>query len=168
LVQSLNQKSLTTRSDFTNKIKNNYRYVVGVSKKFNPELIKDKNDKSNAGTIARLPLYHRTPAVMYAPGEQFGDVKFSVWYVRIREIKYTETPFAGVLKIEKMLMTGYESENGLETDEIDTITANVINERNPVCYGVDKRWANHLYPVYLTEKYIKSQYISDLHYLNLF
>jgi hypothetical protein len=73
-----------------------------------------------------------------------------------------------MLELEKMLMTGNESENGLETDEIDTITANIINERNPVCYGVDKRWANHLYPVYLTEKYIKSQYISDLHFLNLF
>lgn len=150
------------------KIRNNYRCVVGVSKQFNPELIKDKNDKSNATFIARLPIFCRTPAFMYAPGEQFGDVKFAVWYVRIREIKHTETPFAGILKIEKMLMTGNESENGLETDEIDTITANIINERNPVCYGVDKRWANHLYPVYLTEKYIKSQYISDLHFLNLF
>jgi hypothetical protein len=150
------------------KIRNNYRFVVGVSKQYNPELIKDKNDKSNATSIARLPLFNRTPAFMYAPGEQFGDVKFSVWYVRIRETKHTETPFAGVLKIEKMLMTGHESENGLETDEIDTITANIINERNPVCYGVDKRWANHLYAVYLTEKYIKSQYISDLHFLNLF
>ena len=150
------------------KIKNNYRCVVGVSKQFNPELIKDKNDKSNASTIAHLPLYYRTPAFMYSPGDQFGGVKFAVWYLRIRDIKRTETPFAGVVKIEKMLMTGNESENGLETDEIDTITANIINERNPVCYGIDKRWANHLYPVYLTEKYLKSQYISDLHFLNLF
>ena len=150
------------------KIRNNYRCVVGLSKQFNPELIKDKNDKSNASSIAHLPIYHRTPAFMYSPGEQFGDVKFAVWYVRIREIKYTETPFAGVLKVEKMLMTGNEAENGLDSDEIDTITANIINERNPVCYGVDKRWANHLYPVYLTEKFLKSNYISDLHFLNLF
>lgn len=150
------------------KIRNNYRCVIGVSKHFNPELIKDKNNKSNASAIAHLDLYHRTPAFMYEPGNQFGDVKFAIWYVRIRDTRYTNTPFSGILKIEKMLMTGSESENGLETDEIDAITANIINERNPVCYGSDNRWANHLYPIYLTEKYIKSQYISDLHLLNLF
>ncbi|MDR1980270.1 MAG: hypothetical protein LBQ39_01455 [Tannerellaceae bacterium] len=166
---SLQYKPMKT-GDFKeiSKIRNNYRWVIGISKQFNPELLKDKNDKSNAHAIANLKLYHRTPAVMYEPGEQFGNVKFAVWYVRIRDAKYTETPFSGILKVEKMLMTGSESEHGLETDEIDTITANIINERNPVCYGNDNRWANHLYPVYLTEKYIKSQYISDLHFLNLF
>lgn len=150
------------------KIRNNYRSVVGVSKSFNPELMKDKNGRSNAGVIAKLELYHRTPAFMYEPNGQFGDVKFAVWYVRIRDTKHTETPFSGILKIEKMLMTGQESENGLSTEEVDLITANIINERNPVCYGSDNRWANHLYPVYLTEKYCKSQYISDIHFLNLF
>jgi len=166
---SLQYKPMKT-GDFReiSKIRNNYRSVIGISKQFNPELLKDKNDKSNASVIAHLPLFHRTPAFMYAPGEQFGDVKFAVWYVRIRDSKFTDTPFSGILKIEKMLMTGNESENGLETDEVDLISLNVIRERNPVCYGSDNRWANHLYPVYLTEKFIKSQYISDLHFLNLF
>lgn len=45
------------------KIKNNYRHVVGVSKKFNPNLIHDKKGKSVAGQIAMLPLYHRTPGI---------------------------------------------------------------------------------------------------------
>ena len=149
------------------KIKNNYRSVVGVSKSFNPELMKDKNGRSNAGIIAKLELYHRTPAFMYEPKGQFGDVKFAVWYVRIRD-KHTATPFSGILKIEKMLVTADENENGLRSDEVDLITANVINERSPVCFGSDNRWANHLYPVYLTEKYCKSQYISDIQFLNLF
>jgi hypothetical protein len=73
-----------------------------------------------------------------------------------------------VVKIEKVLVTDNEIENGLSSDEIDLISANIINERNPVAYGSDTRWANHLYPVYLTEKFVKSQYISDLHFLNLF
>lgn len=150
------------------KIRNNYRAVVGVSKSFNPELMKDKKGKSNAGIIAKLGLYHRTPSFMYEPKGEFGDVKFAVWYVRIREAKYTNTPFAGVLKIEKMLMTGKESEEGLSTDEVDLITANIINERNPVCYGTDNRWANHLYPVYLTERFCKSHYMSDIQFINLF
>ena len=37
--------------------KNNYNYVLGVSKNFNPEICKDINGKSNPGFIAELPLY---------------------------------------------------------------------------------------------------------------
>lgn len=150
------------------KIRSNYRHVVGVSKSFNPNIMKDKRGQSNAGEIARLPLYHRTPAFLWQPGSEWGDVNFAIWYVRVRERKYTATPYSGILKIEKMLMTGSEHENGLQTDEINLITANIINERNPVCYGNDSRWANHLYPVYLTESYCKSRFLSDPYFINMF
>jgi hypothetical protein len=154
------------------KIKNNYRRVIGVSKSFNPELCKDRRNQSNAAAIANLPLYHRTPAYMFQHDREkqayLGDYIFSIWYVRIRDAKRTESPFAGVVKIEKILITEQENEVGLESDLVDIITANVINERNPVCYGNDKRWANHLYPIYLTEQFLKSKYLSDLHFLNLF
>ena len=150
------------------RIRNNYRHVIGVSKKFNPNLMRDNKGQSNAGQIARLPLFHRTPAFMWKPGDEWGNVNFAIWYVRIREPKFTETPYSGVLKIEKMLMTGHEADYGLSSDEIDTITANVINERNPVCYGNDARWANHLYPVYMTECYCKSRFVSEPYFLNVF
>lgn len=149
-------------------IRNNYRHVIGVSKKFNPNLMKDNKDQSSAGQIARLPLYHRTPAFLWQPGDQWGDVKYAIWYVRIRDISKSESPYSGILKIEKMLMTGNEAEYGLSTDEVNMITANIINERNPVCYGTDARWANHLYPVYMTERYCKSRFKSDYYFLNLF
>lgn len=149
-------------------IRNNYRHVIGVSKKFNPNLMRDLKDQSSAGQIARLPLYHRTPAFLWQPGEEWGNVNFAIWYVRLRDTKRTESPYAGIVKVEKMLMTGHEAEYGLSTDEIDTITANLINERNPVCYGTDARWANHLYPVYMTECYCKNRFKSDYYFLNLF
>jgi hypothetical protein len=95
-----------------------------------------------------------------------GNVHFAIWYVRIREKRHSASPFVGVLKIEKILITDDEIENGLDSQEVDLITANIINERNPVCYGKDDRWANHLYPVYLTETYIKSKYLSDINFLN--
>ena len=149
-------------------IRNNYRHVIGVSKKFNPNLMRDLKDQSSAGQIARLPLYHRTPAFLWQPGEEWGNVNFAIWYVRLRDIKRSESPYAGIVKVEKMLMTGHEAEYGLSTDEIDTITANLINERNPVCYSTDARWANHLYPVYMTECYCKNRFKSDDYFLNLF
>lgn len=150
------------------RIRNNYRHVIGVSKKFNPNLMKDQRDQSSAGAIARLKPYHRTPAFLWQPGDEWGNVNFAIWYVRLRPIDKTASPYAGIVKVEKMLMTGHESEYGLSTDEIDTITAHLVNERNPVCYGNDARWANHLYPVYLTECYCKSRFKSDYYFLNLF
>lgn len=48
------------------------------------------------------------------------------------------------------------------------ISANLIREAHPVCYGSDSRWANHLYPVYLTESFCKSHYIDSNIILNLF
>lgn len=150
------------------KIKSNYKCVVGLSKNFNPELSKDRTGKSNATKIARLPLFHRTPAFKYQTDIVSTNVFFSIWYLRIRDVKYSESPFSGVVKIEKVLVSDDEIENGLNSDEVDFISANIINERNPVCYGNDLRWANHLYPIYLTEKYIKSKFISDIHFLNLF
>lgn len=154
------------------KIKNNYRWVIGISKLFNPEFSLDRTGKNNAGSIAKLELYHRTPAYMFqhdiSKQSYFGDYKYSIWYVRIRDAKYTESPFAGVLKIEKILITEEENNNGIDSDLIDLITANIINERNPVCYGKDSRWANHLYPIYLTELFLKNKFLSDIHFLNLF
>ena len=149
---SLQYQSVSGDFKEMTKYKTNYRRVVGVSKSFNPEFLRDKNNSSHAASIANLPLYHRTPASIFQTS-RVGNVLFSVWYVRIREAQYTDSPFSGVLKIEKVLVTQEEEENGLDSGEVDMITANIINERNPVCYGKDQRWANHLYPIYLTETY---------------
>lgn len=144
-------------------IKSNYASVVGVSKAFNPESLSSYN-KRISQIIADLPVFHRTPAFMYQT-TRIPDVKFAIWYLRIRE---TVNPFDGVIKIEKILVWEKEEDDGLDSDEIDLISANIINERNPVCYGQDNRWAKHLYPIFLTEKFIKSNYLSDFHFINLF
>ncbi len=153
------------KTDYKNisSIKSNYASVVGVSKMFNPESLSSYN-KNISRIIADLPEFHRTPAFMYET-ERIQGVKFAVWYLRIRK---TVSPFDGILKIEKILVWENEEIDGLDSDEIDLISANIINERNPVCYGQDNRWAKHLYPIFLTEKYIKSKYLSDYHFINLF
>jgi len=153
------------KKDYKNisSIKSNYASVVGVSKMFNPESLSSYN-KNISRIIADLPEFHRTPAFMYET-ERIQDVKYAVWYLRIRK---TVSPFDGILKIEKILVWENEETDGLDSDEIDLISANIINERNPVCYGQDNRWAKHLYPIFLTEKYIKSKYLSDYHFINLF
>ena len=147
--------------------KNNYNWVIGASKNFNPEVCHDSNGKPNPGFIADLPLYNRTPVACFN-NPMLGDFKFAVWYVRLRDKKHTRTPFDGILKLEKMLVTDDEIEYGMDSQLVDTLTAYIINERNPVCYGSDLRWANHIYPVYLTESFVKSKYISNESFLHLF
>ena len=147
--------------------KNNYNWVIGASKNFNPEVCHDSNGKPNPGFIADLPLYHRTPVACFS-NPLLGNFKFAVWYVRLQDQKHTRTPFDGVLKLEKMLVTDDEIEYGMDSQLVNTLTAYIINERNPVCYGSDLRWANHIYPIYLTENFVKSKYISNESFLHLF
>ena len=150
------------------KFKSNYDYVLGVSKRFNPEVCFVSSDKANPGFIAELPLYARTPVAYFKDQEFLGDIAFAVWYIRIRARTRTRTPFEGIIKVEKILVQSEEIADGMESDLVDLLSAYLINERNPVCYGSDLRWANHLYPVYLTERYIRAQYLSTESFLHLF
>lgn len=125
-------------------------------------------DKPNSGFIADLPLYYRTPVAYFTDNDFFGDIGFAVWYIRIRDQSRTRTPFDGIIKVEKILVTKDEVANGMDSDLVDLLSAHLINERNPVCYGSDLRWANHLYPVYLTERYVKAHYLSTESFLHLF
>lgn len=166
---SLEYGKMPNKEEFgeLSKIRANYSCVVGVSKAFNPETL-SKSNPNISKIIADLKLYDRTPAMKYSTERVGTDVWFSVWYLRIRDIKYGQSPYDGVVKIEKILVSDKEIEYGLETDEVDNISAQIINESFPVCYGQDSRWAKHLYPIYLTEQFAKSKYISDLHFINLF
>lgn len=163
------QKMASGRMEYRSlqQIKHNYNWVIGVSKSFNPELCFDHKGKRNSDYIANLPVFHRTPVARYVSSYVGEEVAFGVWYIRLRDKRITQTPFDGVVKVEKILMD-YEMEKGIDTETVDLISANIINERNPTCYGSDRRWANHLYPVFLTESFVKSQYISEETFLHLF
>lgn len=150
------------------KYMNNYDYVIGVSKRFNPEVCLVLGDKPNPAFIANLKLYHRTPVAYFTDPDFLGDIGFAVWYIRIRDTSRTRTPFDGIIKVEKVLVSKEEVEFGMNSDLVDLISAHLLNERNPVCYGSDLRWANHLYPIYLTERYVKAHYLSVESFLHLF
>ena len=145
----------------------NYRWVIGLSKSFSPEACKNVRGKPDPSYIAGLPPYHRTQAACVSNPEILGEAKFAVWYIRLHE--RMDSAFAGIVKAERMLVTQSEQQQEtIDSAEIDMISAYILNERSPVCYGNDTRWASHIYPVYLTEKYIKSKYISSESFLQLF
>lgn len=171
---SLEYQPMQNGSKYANlkNFKNSYQYVIGVSKSFNPENCKDGRGNANARAIIELQQFHRTP-VARMKVKRIPDIEFAVWYIRLRKFpEQTRSPFDGVIKVEKIMVTDNETRHGrgygLDTDDVDMISASLINERCPTCYGSDLRYANHLYPVYLTESYIKSLYISNDVFLSLF
>lgn len=133
----------------------NYKHVVGVSKRFDPELMNDFEGNRLSKTISNLNPFERTKVYEYQ--SEYSQSYYAVWYLRLRKSDFRETPVSDIIKCEMVL-----DEKGamIDSEVIDIISANLIREAFPVCYGNDVRWANHLYPVYLTESFCKSQYIS--------
>ena len=146
-------------------LRSNYQHVVGVSKLFDPELLPDYEGNRLSQTIASLKPYERTKVYRYESNHKRGKSYYGVWYVRLRDYNFRETAFSDIVKCEMVLM---DEDFKLETEMVDMISANLIREAHPVCYGSDSRWANHLYPVYLTESFCKSHYIDSNIILNLF
>ena len=99
--------------------------------------------------VADLPKFCRTPVTICERGDFHGGQKIAVWYLRLRDKKFSDSPFDGVIKIEKILVTDSEISSGkIDSDEVSLLSAYLLNERNPVCYGTDPRQANHLYPIF--------------------
>lgn len=158
--------SLEYRDDVISKLKwkdleGRLQYVVGVSKSFNADLfeVKVKSQKQSAASfISCLKPNQRTQAFCYEPEGKNSDLKFAVWYVRVRDQKLGQSAFDGVVKVEMQLI-GKEKSIGKNSLEINRISEALIRERTPVCYGADSRWANHIYPIFMTEKYLKSGFL---------
>ena len=151
-------------NDF-NAMRANYQRVLGVSKSFNPDLLKNFEGKKMAHIIANLKPFERTKAYVYhSPMSE--NQTFAIWYLRLRkEENFRETRFSDIIKCELVLE---DEKQKIPSSDIDSISANLIQEAYPVCYGKDSRWGNHLYPVFLTESFCKSNYISNHIFLNLF
>lgn len=153
--------SIEYKKDFTNrpdkelasaKFNQNFRDVVGVSKLFDPELL--NRSEAHVGTlIAELKPMHRTKAYRYI----HEGKSYCVWYIRLRNTINRSNSYADIIKVEMYM----EGDKKKQSSLIDTISAHLINEAYPVCYGKDARWANHLYPVYVTEAFCKSNFVDE-------
>ena len=153
--------TLEYKKDFTNRpdeeldsamFEHNMQNVIGVSKLFDPELLYSVEPKIGR-IISEMPSFARTNAFKY----KHENREYCVWYLRIRQTPNKSSSISDVIKVEFIMTKG----NKVNSNRIDTISAHLINEAYPVCFGKDSRWANHIYPVYVTETYSKSKYIND-------
>ena len=150
-----------------------FRHVIGVSKSFNPNiqgLLKTSRYRQIGDYLTSLSFAERTPVYEVEVDGKASKrkTKIGAWYLRIRPQEKAERPLDGIIKIEKIATTNSERENFFETDMINEISRSILLERNVTCYGNDPRWANHLYPIYLTEQFLKNSFVSDIFFLNIF
>ena len=142
--------------DKSDKFAEMFCYAVGVSKSFSPMLpaIYSKKKSVQIGPkLIKLGYAERTPVFekVNSKGRKFG-----VWYLRIRPREKMESELAGIIKVEKMAAPN--EQYGLDSNIVNNISLSLINEARTTCYGLDKRWPSHLYPVYLTERYLKETF----------
>lgn len=140
--------------------------VIGISKTFNPNLqgLLKNQSQQIATVLTKLKFGQRTPVYKY-PLDKNNRV-IGAWYIRIRE--KMKNPLAGIVKVEKIAVGDKEKEKGFESGLINNISQSILLERNVTCHGKDSRWANHIYPIYLTEKMLKESFLSSQFFLNKF
>ena len=85
-----------------NNLRANYQRVVGVSKQFDPELMKDYEGNRLSPTIANLQPYERTKVYKYE--SEHSSAAFAVWYLRLRggkkEVRtFRETQFSDIASL---------------------------------------------------------------------
>ena len=138
-----------------------FRNVVGVAKSFDlhrPYLTGSAAERVGA-VISRLPAGHRTPA----RGTLHRNLTIASWYLRLHgrsrmaSLEYPD----GVVKIEVFPDEPSHDSPTMDAARCDRLSEHVLALRAPATPNTDTRWASHLYPVHLTERYIKTQFRND-------
>jgi hypothetical protein len=143
-----------------------FRNVIGLSKTFRPHVaLGTGRARKDVGSLT-VGLRFGQRTVTYKM-EVFDKV-VGFWYLRLRHREQTANPIDGVVKIERLALTAKEREDGLETSIVNTLSQHILRERNVTPFKADSRWSTHIYPIYLTEKYLKLSFMSDLCFTALF
>ena len=138
-----------------------FRNVVGVAKSFNVHQKVGTGARANAvGTIvSQLKHKHRTPARKI----EHRNLSIGAWYLRL----HVPRPIAGlgvtdgVVKIEIFPDNPTGTEPSLDANRCNVVSENVLSLRHPTTPWTDARWASHLYPIHVTERYIRTRFKSD-------
>lgn len=128
--------------------------TVAVSKSFTQKprfdvFGKEREMRNLPRLLAGLQFENRTPAFFTSKG------KVIFWYLRMRKQEQVDYPLMGVIKVE---IPAPEIGEKVSSAVIDEVSSCLLAERNVSPYGADNRWHAHIYPVYLTEQYIKNMF----------
>jgi hypothetical protein len=143
-----------------------YQHAIGISKTFstNAPIKKGANPLDVGSLVKDLDRYDRTKCYKL----EMKDKTIAFWYVRIHPKKMVPNPLDGVIKIEKIAQEQEIEGDGVDRDLVNVISRHVFEERSVTAYGIDRRWANHIYPIYLTERFVKASMDSNVKFSGYF
>ena len=141
------------------------RNVIGLAKTFNASMPLGKGRKRQSLGNLTKGLQWKERTTVISPPDNKGTA-YGWWYLRLRPTKWMYSPLQGIVKIE-VFATGQEKEDGISQERADTISSYVLAERNVTPYKADARWATHIYPIYLTETYLRSSFLSHTRFKSL-
>jgi hypothetical protein len=137
--------------------------IIGVAKTFR----RDSRFEFGSGPRAqKLNLYgllkdlsenQRTLVFARKRSDGTNEGKIAFWYVRIRPQRGLDYPLMGVIKVEMP----NPDQQPVSTKLIDEISGCLIAERSVTPHGRDGRWHAHLYPIYIAERVIRSNFYSE-------
>ena len=140
-----------------------FRNVAGVAKSFDlhQRIGSGRNLKQIGTLVAELRPQHRTPARKVCVSRT--NLKIAAWYLRLHSTKNVATRGSadGVVKLEIFPEDAVSTTPRLDADRCQRISESILALRHPTTSSNDPRWASHLYPIHITERYIKTRFRSE-------
>ena len=140
-----------------------FRNVVGIAKSFDihQHVGSGRNAKQIGSLVAILKHRHRTPARKVTVPRT--NLVIGSWYLRLHSARHLAgLAFDdGVVKIELFPDGDAGDQQPLLAAQCDQISRNVLALRHPTTPDTDRRWASHLYPIHLTERYIRTRFLDE-------
>ena len=133
-----------------------FRNVVGVSKQFelNKFIGKGPRRKHVGSLVTSLPAQYRTPAQKI----KHRNLSIGTWYLRLHRAEHLSSPEKGVVKIEVFPENRGNEKSSLDSSLCDNYSRHILALRHPTTPSIDGRWASHLYPIHVTERFAKTQF----------
>ena len=144
--------------DQNSRMRAAFRNVVAVAKSFDPSnrVGKGKKARDIGEFLANLPPACRTP-VFRSSASSFSS-QIAYWYLRLRAHSSFTNPEMGVVKVEVYLDSTGGKTRRVNTNRCNRISYELLALRYPITPIHDARWASHLYPIHVTERYLKARF----------
>lgn len=133
-----------------------FQNVVGVAKSFDlhKPVGTGKKAKQVGTLVAGLQHRHRTAAREV----KARNLSIGSWYLRLHPSRRLTNVSDGVVKLEVFPENSSDSNAKLSFSRCQRLSRDVLALRHPATPTTDARWASHLYPVYMTERYLKLRF----------
>jgi len=145
--------------------------VIGLAKSFSKEpifTVENSTVFDVVKLIVGLREGERTVIFKQTSAEDDSEKevkdKLGFWYLRLRSGEWLENPLQGVVKVEMRIEENIASSETIEI--VNKISKALLAERTVSPYPTP-RWHAHIYPIYVAENYIKSNFLSHYYFRGL-